>query len=109
MYLKLHRTGLGGANELKLKGRQNQMEATCQMNTCTSIYKIKYESKKIKKKTECYKYLYYKKKKTNKEEMSLSTCTLKYRKKSIWELKKQQDMYNYTLRGNLRDKITETE
>lgn len=49
-------------------------------------------------------------KKNIKEEMSESnTCTLEYRKKSIWELKKQQDMYNYTLRGNLRDKITETE
>lgn len=45
----------------------------------------------------------YKKTITGKKEMSESN-TLKYRKKSILELKKQQDMNNYTMRGNLRDK-----
>lgn len=47
----------------------------------------------------------YKKTITGKKEMSKSN-TLKYRKKSILEqlLKKQQDMNNYTMRGNLRDK-----
>lgn len=67
------------------------------------------KAKRLKRKLNVTNTSIIKKKKTNKEEMSLSTCTLKYRKKSIWELKKQQDMYNYTLRGNLRDKITETE
>lgn len=66
------------------------------------------KAKRLKRKLNVTNTSIIKKKKTNKE-MSLSTCTLKYRKKSIWELKKQQDMYNYTLRGNLRDKITETE